>query len=107
VGSSADLIKAILQLNNDQRLAKGLSEQIVLLPMGSISSHAKQLTTYYKNMLAKSTSVQIHPIDQKFGSITPPLVWASFSNLQQKEDSRVGKYLQKAKTLLFTLAAHK
>ena len=101
VGSSAALTKAILKFAIDKNLAKGLSEKVELLPNGWIGDHAKQLIIYYKRILVQLKRVQIHPIHHKTDSAKTPLFWASFNIPKQKNGSKIRKYLQKLKALLF------
>jgi glycosyltransferase involved in cell wall biosynthesis len=107
VGSSVDLIGAMLRVKADRNLVK-IASASGLPPFTSwMHEHASQALVFYGKVLnlvlKRSAPANIAPAHLA----EDWLVWATFHNPYPKEDSKIGKYLKKAKNTFFPVGLDK
>ena len=106
-GSSIDLIGAMLRIKADRKLVKIINASGLPPFTAWIHEHASQVRVFYKKVLnlvlKRSDPANIAPAHLAEDC----LVWATFLNPYPKEDSKIGKYLKKAKNTFFPVGLDK
>ena len=106
-GSSVDLTGAILRVKADRKLTK-IASTLGFTPFTSwMHEHANQVGVFYEKVRNLVLKENIQPNIAYSNASKDSLVWATFLNSVPKKDSRIGKYLKKAKNTFFPLGIDK